>query len=81
MCWGQAAAEEFLNDVEASIRKGSKVPYILGFNEPDTTSAVGGSNLDPQVAAQIWKRYVEPLASKGVKLGAPACSGAPTGLQ
>ena len=81
MCWGQAAAQDFLSNVESALQKGSKISYVLGFNEPDTTSAVGGSSLNPQVAAQVWMQYIEPLASKGVKLGAPACSGAPTGLQ
>lgn len=41
----------------------------------------GGSDIPPETAAQIWMQQIEPLAKQGVKLGAPACTGAETGLQ
>ena len=41
----------------------------------------GGSNIPPETAAQLWLQQVEPLAKLGVKLGAPAATGAPAGLQ
>ena len=41
----------------------------------------GGSEIPAETAAQIWMRQMEPLAKQGVKLGAPACTGAETGLQ
>ena len=41
----------------------------------------GGNDIPAETAAQIWMRQMEPLAKEGVKLGAPACTGAETGLQ
>jgi hypothetical protein len=37
------------------------------------------SNLSPGDAASIWMQYIQPLASQGVQLGAPAVSAAPGG--
>lgn len=80
--WGKPASDNdttFLDAVTAQIKGGANVSYVLTFNEPDGTSSTGGSNIDPQTAAQIWIREVEPLAKMGVKLGAPACTGAESG--
>lgn len=41
----------------------------------------GGSDIAAETAAQIWMQQIEPLAKQGVKLGAPACTGAETGLR
>ncbi|KIO31303.1 glycoside hydrolase family 128 protein [Tulasnella calospora MUT 4182] len=60
-------------------KSGSK--YLLGFNEPDNA---GQSNLSPETAASLWKRYIEPIkaANRKVKLISPAVTnaGAPGGL-
>ena len=70
----------FLDTVNQQISDGANVSYVLGFNEPDGTSATGGSNIAPDLAAQTWIREIEPLKKKGIKLGAPAVTGAPTGF-
>ena len=41
----------------------------------------GGSDIPAETAAQIWLQQIEPLAQQGIKLGAPATTGAETGLQ
>lgn len=51
-----------------------------GFNEPDGCYD-GGSCVSAVDAAEVWKKQFEPLKAKyGVKLGAPAMSGASTGF-
>lgn len=63
--------------------KVSQTPLLrprLGFNEPDGCTS-GGSCVAAVDAATIWKKQFEPLKAKyGVKLGAPAVTGAPTGF-
>lgn len=82
MLWGAPSATDnsFLTNVQSLISSGMNISYVLSFNEPDGTSATGGSNITPQVAAQTWIRVLEPLRKMGVKLGAPAVTGAPTGF-
>ncbi|MCJ1413811.1 hypothetical protein MMC32_000136 [Xylographa parallela] len=70
----------FLTSVQSQISAGANVSYILTFNEPDGTSATGGSDVPSDLAAETWIREVEPLKSQGVKLGAPAVTGAQTGF-
>lgn len=48
--------------------------YLMSFNEPDQTTAVGGSNIPVGTAVSAWKQYMAPYASKGYKLGSPAIS-------
>lgn len=48
--------------------------YLMSFNEPDQTTAVGGSNIAVDAAVSAWKQYMSPYASKGYKLGSPAVS-------
>lgn len=38
------------------------------------------SNLSPQDAANMWKTYLEPLKAAGVRLGSPATTSSPTGI-
>ncbi|KAI9878725.1 MAG: hypothetical protein M1830_010685 [Pleopsidium flavum] len=82
MLWGaptDASDNTFLNDVQGLIAGGAKIPYVLAFNEPDGSSN-GGSNVPTDTAAQTWIREMEPLRKQGVKLGAPAVTGAPSGF-
>ena len=67
--------------MQAQIKGGANITYVLGFNEPDGTKATGGSDIDATTAAQLWQQQIEPLAKEGVKLGAPACTGAESGTQ
>lgn len=75
MLWGDYA-NSFVSDVRNAV---PKVKYVIGFNEPDMITDWGGSNITPQRAADAWKASIQPLAASGIKLGAPAVSGAPAG--
>ena len=82
MLWGAPSNPSdttFLDDVTNLIKSGTNISYVLAFNEPDGV-ANGGSGVDAQTAAETWIRVVEPLKKLGVKLGAPAVTGAPTGF-
>ncbi|KAJ8691780.1 hypothetical protein PTI98_011316 [Pleurotus ostreatus] len=70
MQWGTNGIQNLANSV-----KGAKV--LLAFNEPDLASQ---SNLDPRTAAQLWKQYIQPLKSSGIKLVSPAVTSAPSGI-
>jgi len=43
------------------------------------TQKVGGSDMTPKKAAQVWKNSIEPLKTEGVLLGAPAIAGTEEG--
>ncbi|KAF5134037.1 Alkali-sensitive linkage protein 1 [Metarhizium anisopliae] len=78
MMWGIGSDPndtKFLTDVKKLIDDGTKIKHVLGFNEPDTSSAYGGSNIKPADAALAWVANFEPLGKMGVKLGLPACTG------
>jgi hypothetical protein len=49
---------------------------LLGFNEPDRLEQ---ANLTAVEAADAWKKYMEPLHTKGIRLGSPVVSGSPDG--
>ncbi|KAL4259396.1 Alkali-sensitive linkage protein [Pleurotus pulmonarius] len=49
---------------------------VLGMNEPQQT---GQSNISPEDGAQLWKAYLQPLKDRGIRLGSPAPSSAPSG--
>lgn len=82
MLWGAPSSDtdtSFLTTVKGLINGGMNISYVLAFNEPDGCSN-GGSCVDAQTAAQTWIREIEPLKDLGVKLGAPAVTGAPSGF-
>ena len=60
--------------------QGRDIQHVLGFNEPDAPFDWGGSDIPPELAAQAWVTNFEPLAERGIKLGLPAVTGAPSGL-
>jgi hypothetical protein len=70
----------FLDTVKSLISSGTNISYVLTYNEPDGTSSTGGSNVPATLAASTWIREVEPLKKLGVKLGAPAVTGASSGF-
>lgn len=70
----------WLEEVQQVMDEGTKIKHALGFNEPDASRDYGGSDLDPRKAAYAWVANFEPLAKKGIKLGLPAVTGAPSGL-
>ena len=79
MLWGANSGPSFLSDVTSLIKSGTNISHVLAFNEPDGAFN-GGSSVDAKTAAETWIREVEPLKKMGVKLGAPAVTGAPTGF-
>ena len=79
MLWGAQSNNSFLDAVQRQISDGANISHVLTFNEPDGSTG-GGSSVPAALAAEIWMREVEPLKQKGVKLGAPAVTGAPSGF-
>lgn len=82
MLWGapsSTADTTFYDDVKTLIDDGMNITYILAFNEPDGCTS-GGSCVAAETAAEVWINEIEPLKKLGVKLGAPAVTGAPTGF-
>lgn len=78
MLW--SASTTFLSSIQSMISGGRNISHILTYNEPDGTSATGGSQMDPVVAAKNWISQVEPLRKLGVKTGAPAVTGSQGGF-
>lgn len=78
MLWGDHA-NTFVADVLS--QQHPSITHVLGPNEPDLASSVGGSAITPSRAAELWRAAIQPLAAHGVKLGAPAVSGSPAGVQ
>ncbi|KAF3315928.1 hypothetical protein TWF173_003123 [Orbilia oligospora] len=54
--------------------------HILGFNEPDIPRKWGGSDMSPIDAATLWKQYIQPFSSQGIKLCTPGVSSSPDGF-
>lgn len=87
MLWGAPSPSEehynFTTDVLALIRgqSGTAPPVraVLGFNEPDMPRSVGGSDMAPALAADLWRAHIQPLAGHDAKLGAPAVASTPQG--
>lgn len=83
MMWGigdDPKDDQWLQEVKKVMSDGRNISHALAFNEPDAPSSWGGSDIDPHKAAQAWVANFEPLAEMGVKLGLPAVTGAPSGL-
>ena len=78
MYWGEPE-ETFLEDIKARKQAGENITHVLGFNEPDMERDVGGSDMSPEDAAELWQEQIEPLKELGIKVGAPVVSGSPIG--
>lgn len=78
MLW--TTSTTFLSSVQSLIAGGRNITHVLTYNEPDGTTATGGSNIDPAVAATNWISQVEPLRKLGVKVSAPSVTGSPSGF-
>ncbi|KIN00541.1 glycoside hydrolase family 128 protein [Oidiodendron maius Zn] len=79
MLWG-LSNDSFVDQVTTLIQGGTNITHVLTFNEPDGSSANGGSDIPPETAATAWIKEVEPLRKLGVKTGAPAVTGSPGGF-
>ena len=85
MLWDHKSAGDnpgaFYKTVKRLIDSGRTIEYALGFNEPDGCKD-GGSCISPETAAEAWIAEMEPLRKDlDIKLGAPAVTGSPRGLQ
>ncbi|KAK4446066.1 alkali-sensitive linkage protein 1 [Podospora aff. communis PSN243] len=84
MLWGAPEDPDdttFLDQMKALVRdRKVNITNVLSFNEPDGPHHYGGSNLDPEHAAKVWVKNIEPLREMGIRVGLPACTGAPDGL-
>lgn len=90
MQWGANGVENFAAAVLASGAKtifvillkkllgisGAHYYLLQAFNEPDLGSQ---SNIEPAVAAQLFKQHIQPLSAHGIRLGAPAVTNGPMG--
>jgi hypothetical protein len=74
------ATPSFYYQILALLDSGEKVEYVLGFNEPDGNKDTGGSDISPTLAVAVWKAEIQPLKEEGIKLGLPATTGSPGGL-
>ncbi|KAK0723592.1 glycosyl hydrolase catalytic core-domain-containing protein [Lasiosphaeria miniovina] len=86
MLWGapdNLSDTTFLKTVRSLVKdKGINISHVMAFNEPDgSMGAHGGSNIDPDKAAQVWVKNIIPLQEMNLRVGLPACTGAPSGLQ
>lgn len=82
MLWGAKPTDTgtpFYDSVKRQLDGGANISYVLGFNEPDGPGSTGGSSLSADLAAARWKVEIEPLKKLGIKLGAPAVTGAASG--
>ncbi|KAL9942896.1 hypothetical protein D7B24_005241 [Verticillium nonalfalfae] len=61
--------------------EGRNITRVLGFNEPDMGFQYGGSDTPPALAARAWVANFIPLQERGIKVGLPAMTGQPYGLQ
>ncbi|RYE97042.1 MAG: hypothetical protein EOO77_39815, partial [Oxalobacteraceae bacterium] len=75
--WGGDDAASFQAAVLANV---PATQNILTFNEPDSAGD-GQATMTPALAATIWKKYVDPLADHGIRLGSPATTGTDSGIQ
>jgi hypothetical protein len=79
MLWGAPADisdTSFLATVKNLItNKGIRISHVMGFNEPDGPHEWGGSDIEPDVAAQVWVNNIIPLQEMGIKVGLPAQTG------
>jgi hypothetical protein len=86
MLWGApdnpSTNTTFYDTVASLIKGGQNITHVLGFNEPDGCGqGYGGSCVTAATAALVWKKQMEPLKRDfGIKLGAPAVTGAPSGF-
>ncbi|QRV90235.1 glycoside hydrolase family 128 protein [Ceratobasidium sp. AG-Ba] len=80
MLWGGKDVEDFSQAVTSASIASNGWTHILGMNEPQEPSQ---ANMSTQDAANMWKTYLEPLkaANPNIRLGSPAPSSRPDGIQ
>jgi hypothetical protein len=74
--------ENFASTMKNLTKDGTNITHILSYHEPDGSTGSGGSNVKASDAASAWISTLEPLRKDlDVKLGAPAVTGSPMGLE
>jgi hypothetical protein len=69
-------------DQDIRIIGGLRYENILTFNEPDGATSGGGTNIEPEDAAEAWAKIVElRQGNNGKKISLPATTGSPNGLE
>ncbi|OJD37156.1 glycoside hydrolase family 128 protein [Diplodia corticola] len=74
--WGNRETDDLANwksNAEEQISSGST--HLMGFNEPDVDSSGGGSNMAADVAASVYKEYMNDFASKASLVSPGVCNG------
>ncbi|OCF77404.1 hypothetical protein I204_01392 [Kwoniella mangroviensis CBS 8886] len=66
MIWGEGSIDPW----DGTVPSGSS--HILGFNEPDQSWQVGGSDMNVTYAATLHQKWTNKLKDKTVKIGSPA---------
>jgi hypothetical protein len=63
--------------------QGNRITHVLSFNEPDGSTSGGGTNTSPKSAAKAYIEYLRPLRQSpyNLKLGLPATTGSPSGIE
>ncbi|KAH7408449.1 hypothetical protein DE146DRAFT_646239 [Phaeosphaeria sp. MPI-PUGE-AT-0046c] len=59
----------------ANARTKYDVKYVLSINEPDQVGG-GGAGIPVDQAVEAHRKYIQPLASQGLKIGSPAVTNA-----
>lgn len=70
MCWNAAFNETLLRQYLTAHQ--GEVRYLLAFNEPNLGTAVGGSAMTPQQAANSWAKVKQIAADFNLEIVAPA---------
>ena len=82
--WGaseDSSDTTFIDAITQQLSDGADIKYVLGFNEPDGDQSTGGSSIPTDTAAATWMRQMAPLRTKhGLKVGLPAVTGSPNGM-
>ncbi|KAF9547698.1 hypothetical protein CPC08DRAFT_648661 [Agrocybe pediades] len=77
MFWGLQSSEDFNATIQQTLSDPRlNVTALLGMNEPEQP---GQSNITAQQGVDMWKTYVQPFNSTGLRLGSPATSSGPSG--
>lgn len=74
--WGNREQDDLANwktNAEEQIGLGST--HLMGFNEPDVDASGGGSNMAADVAASVYKEYMNDFGSKASLVSPGVCNG------
>lgn len=74
--WGNRESDDLANwKSNAEEQLSSGCTHLMGFNEPDVDTAGGGSNIAADVAASVYKEYMNDFGSKATLISPGVCNG------